>query len=402
MNKYANKSRFYTSTMSMARKQALASITGFRHGSLPYLGIPLFKGKPKGAHLGPIVDRLHIKMAAWKGSMLTIKGRVQLVNAVRSSILVYTFQVYKWPDSLLNKLRMMIRNFVWSGDCKQKKLCTVARKDVSKDREAGGFAIKDPALVNKASLMHLCWKLTDRKPRTSCFTYIDRISLHSTWTIGIGESILFWTDKWFSSTIVGHSGIPEHLHQFLNMEVANYLVEGGNIPDYFLQKDAMLATRHILSTAIPLTLVPDTLNWTNATDGVLTNKLAYLHICGNFQQLPWCKLIWQKFILPSRSFIFWGWAHDKKPTDDNLKKRGCSLASICCLCRSHLETSSHIFLTCSYSKNLWRWLISGTDLNLDLSNWCTLILNGYNSWSKLVQQIMLTTCYLAHMAGEKQ
>jgi hypothetical protein len=167
------------------------------------------------------------------------------------------------------------------------------------------------------------------------------------------------------------------------------LDEGGNIPDYFLQKDAMLATRQILSTAIPSTLVPDTLNWTNATDGVLTNKLAYLHIRGNFQQLPWCKLIWQKFIPPSRSFIFWRWAHDNMPTDDNLKRRGCSLAFICRLCRSHLETSSHIFLTCFYSKNLWRWLISGTDLNLDLSNWCTLILNGHNSWSKLVQEIML-------------
>ena len=88
-----NKSKFYTSNMSMARKQALASLTGFQHGSLPftYLGIPLFKGKPKVVHLRAIADRLAAKMAGWKGKLLTIMGRVQLVNYVLSGMLAYLF-----------------------------------------------------------------------------------------------------------------------------------------------------------------------------------------------------------------------------------------------------------------------------------------------------------------------
>jgi len=82
--------------MSMVRKQALASILGFQHGSLPftYLGIPLFKGKPKVVHLQAIGDRLTSKMTSGKGQLLTIMGRVQLVNFVLSGMLVYSFQIY--------------------------------------------------------------------------------------------------------------------------------------------------------------------------------------------------------------------------------------------------------------------------------------------------------------------
>jgi len=40
-----------------------------------------------------------------------------------------------------------------------KKICTVAWRDVCKSREEGGLAVKDPSLVNKAFLLHLCWKM---------------------------------------------------------------------------------------------------------------------------------------------------------------------------------------------------------------------------------------------------
>jgi len=61
--------------------------------------------------------------------------------------------------SLLKKLYQMIKFFVWSGDSVQKKICTVAWRDVCKSREEGGLAVKDPSLVNKAFLLHLCWKM---------------------------------------------------------------------------------------------------------------------------------------------------------------------------------------------------------------------------------------------------
>jgi len=52
----------------------------------------------------------------------------------------------------------MIKNFVWSGDSNVKKLCTVAWKYMCKDKEEGGLAVKDLALVNTAAKLHLYWK----------------------------------------------------------------------------------------------------------------------------------------------------------------------------------------------------------------------------------------------------
>jgi hypothetical protein len=47
-----------------------------------YLGVPIFKGKPKACHLQPIADKIKLKLSAWKASLLSIAGRVQLVKSV--------------------------------------------------------------------------------------------------------------------------------------------------------------------------------------------------------------------------------------------------------------------------------------------------------------------------------
>ncbi|KAF1880119.1 hypothetical protein Lal_00022248 [Lupinus albus] len=59
------KSKFYTCNASPRKVVTLCFILGFNAGHLPfnYLGIPLFKGKPKRVHLQPIADRLLQKLA---------------------------------------------------------------------------------------------------------------------------------------------------------------------------------------------------------------------------------------------------------------------------------------------------------------------------------------------------
>lgn len=157
----ASKSKFYTGSLPLSRIFTITSITGFTHGCLPfsYLGILLFKGKPRTSHLRPIFDKIKAKISAWKGKLLSIIGRVQLINSVISSMLVYSFHIYQWPSSLLSDMTKCLRNFVWSGDPDHKKICTVAWSILCKPREEGGLSVKDPRLVNRASMLHLSWKL---------------------------------------------------------------------------------------------------------------------------------------------------------------------------------------------------------------------------------------------------
>jgi len=111
------------------------------------------------SHLRPIVDKIKLKLNAWKGRLLTFMGRVQLVNVVICSMLTYFFHVYKWPSSLLFEVSKAMRNFIWSGNSDQKKICTVSWSQMCKPKEAGGLAVKDPVKLNQASILYLTWQL---------------------------------------------------------------------------------------------------------------------------------------------------------------------------------------------------------------------------------------------------
>jgi len=74
----------------------MVHLLGLSIGSLPfiYLGTPIFKGKPKRIHFQPIADRVKLKLANWKASLLSIAGRVQLVKSVIQGMLIHTMNVY--------------------------------------------------------------------------------------------------------------------------------------------------------------------------------------------------------------------------------------------------------------------------------------------------------------------
>ncbi|KAF1894057.1 hypothetical protein Lal_00003974 [Lupinus albus] len=122
------KCKFYIYNGTARRIATLTGILGFSAGSLPfnYLGVPLFRGKPKRLHLQSIVDRILAKLATWKGLVLSIMGRVELVKSVVHSMLAYNFHIYVWPSNLIKSLDGSIRNFIWSGDTKTRKIVTVA------------------------------------------------------------------------------------------------------------------------------------------------------------------------------------------------------------------------------------------------------------------------------------
>ena len=100
------KSRLYTGAMTATRTQMIAALLGFTVGTVPfiYLGCPIFQGKPKVAHFQMVSDKIKAKLATWKGSLLSIMGRVQLVKSIIHGMLVYSFHVYMWPKRLLRML----------------------------------------------------------------------------------------------------------------------------------------------------------------------------------------------------------------------------------------------------------------------------------------------------------
>ena len=101
--------------------------SSFKRRSLPfnYLGVPLLMGAPKRKLLNIISDKILYKFDKWKGSTLSMASRLALINYVIYGSFLHSFMVYRWPFNLIKNLKKSIRNFIWTGDVKTKKLVSV-------------------------------------------------------------------------------------------------------------------------------------------------------------------------------------------------------------------------------------------------------------------------------------
>lgn len=156
-----DKCQFFVGDMTTSRKTRIQNFLGFRQGLLPftYSGVPIFKRKLKKVHLQGIIDKILTKLASWKGAMLSIMGRVQLVPLVIQGMMVYCFQIYKCPTALLNSLDKNIKNFIWSSYHSQRKLAIVPWDMVCSLWRNGGLNIKSLKSINKSSILKLAQDL---------------------------------------------------------------------------------------------------------------------------------------------------------------------------------------------------------------------------------------------------
>lgn len=223
------KSKVYSGGIPHNRLQNIIDIVGFGIGHLPfmYLGVPLFRGKPRKVFLQPIADKIKAKLATWKGLLLSIMGRVQLVKSVIHSMLIYSFHVYSWPVSLLNLIDKWKRNFIWSGNVNVRKIVTVSWFTMCSPIEEGGLGLKSIKGINKASMLKLCWQLVSSNKQWAVLLkaralvnnqpiqhhltssvwaglklYINTVLANCRWHVGDVCRIDFWKDRWLSAPIV--------------------------------------------------------------------------------------------------------------------------------------------------------------------------------------------------------
>ncbi|KAK2426743.1 hypothetical protein QL285_025379 [Trifolium repens] len=238
-----SKSTIYSGSITPGRLNLIVQLLNFKLGSIPfvYLGVPIFKGKPTSLHLQPVADKIKLKLSAWKASLLSIAGRVQLVRSVVQSMLIYSISIYSWPTSLIKDLEKCIRNFIWSGDTDKRKLVTVSWKIVCRPFSQGGLNIRSLVKLNEASNLKLCWSLLHshaswakllrdrvfKKGRpinhhifsslwSSVKAEFVTIKDNSAWLFGDGVSISFWHDEWCGPPLSTQLHIPTQISSLLS------------------------------------------------------------------------------------------------------------------------------------------------------------------------------------------
>lgn len=81
-----------------------------------YLGFPLTTGKLNKTAFNFLIEKLREKnFHAGKNKFLTLAGRTTLIKSTLCSIPIHIMQIFKLPESILQQLDKLSRNFLWGS-----------------------------------------------------------------------------------------------------------------------------------------------------------------------------------------------------------------------------------------------------------------------------------------------
>jgi hypothetical protein len=95
-----------------------ASLFGCGQGQflMRYLGIPIHYRRLTLAEWKIVEERLQKRLSSWKGKLLSLGGRLVLINLVVSNIVLHMISFFIFPKGILRKLDYYRSRFFWQGD----------------------------------------------------------------------------------------------------------------------------------------------------------------------------------------------------------------------------------------------------------------------------------------------
>jgi len=288
--------------------------------------------------------------------------RVQLVNMVITGLLTYSFNLYKWPISLLKQIEQWCRNFIWAGDILKKGIAIVNCATICSPLENGGLKIINLHHENNAYLLKLAWKCAYSNKHWSLLLkarvlkskyefrmvyrssslwpairqFYSTILYYTSWIVGTCSFINFWNDKWCGTTslanIVGLSNnvsIPDTVSQLWTGGDCNIPLSLQQMPHLF--SHIMVRAEH------------DIPNWIVDESGRFTLKSARTFFLDPKVPCGWGKFIWSSYLPSSKTLVLWKFFHRQLPTDQHIQNKGLHICSMRTFCEKHEEFIHHLF-----------------------------------------------------------
>lgn len=354
-----------------------------------YLGIPLLGRAPKRNDFNYLIEKVHQKLSGWKATHLSFAGRVTLAKSVIQSIPVYSMMTNPIPKVCLKEIEKLQKGFIWGDSDAGRRLHLVKWDTLMLPKNQGGLGVRNLNDMNKACLMKLAWnlKLEENKLWSQVLigkygrgtwasgelqckaadSYIwksvadccEIIKGEEAWSLGDGNTVNFWLDKWLDN----HNSLHDIVHNIppdvMNMKVVDYVDENKR---WKLDSLIPLLPGELLNKLLAFLepdpcMGPDVKYWPGEKSGRFTVSSAHHHLRNVIVAppvKPW-KIIWQLDVPERiRSFV-WQITHGKLPT-----KLYCSSwsgsNSDCRHCLGVSESIQHALRDCPRATAVWKQL----------------------------------------------
>ncbi|KAK4400699.1 putative ribonuclease H protein, partial [Sesamum angolense] len=346
---------FFSSNTAHEDRMEMATLLGVRIDSMPskYLGFPYFVGRNKRELFSYVRTRVWQRVSGWKEKMLSHAGKEILIKSIVQSIPSYCMSCFKLPDSLLREIESIAANFFWSNT-ERNKIHWVAWDKMCISKKEGGLGFRKMQTFNVAMFAKQGWRIMSNPNLLisrilKARYYRDNDFLHAKigynpsftwrsilaarhiiskgirWRVGDGQSIRVWSDPWlprpstFLPITTRSLFLPDlRVSDLLDSENGRWhkeLIEG-----LFCPEDATLIQ------SIPLGQFnwADTMVWHYNKNGKFSVKSAS-HLA-------------QSIALENRS-----------PSMVNAQFQQLAIH----LEHQDTETTKHVFLECSYARQVW-------------------------------------------------
>lgn len=362
------------------------NLFGCKGGQFPfkYLGIPMNHKKLSNKDWLIIEEKFQKKLSSWKGKLMSVGGRLVLINSVLTSLAMFMLSFFEFPRGVLQKLDYYRSRFFWQSDEHKKKYRLTRWSVLCQPKEFGGLGIQNLDVQNKCLLSKWLFKLLNEegmwqsllrrkylssktltqvqvRPGDSHFwmglmKVKDLFLQGGSFIINNGEQIRFWEDTWVGGQPlrVTYPG----LYNIVRKKSATVASVLGTRPLNVSFRRALvhdnLSSWHRLVASVAFVELNDNndvFRWDLNKSGSFTVKSMYLALIQEgvvARNNP----IWQLKVPLKIKVFLWFLVKGATLTKDNLAKRMWQGDTKCCFCSS-LETIQHLFFDCHMARFVW-------------------------------------------------
>ncbi|XP_022682391.1 uncharacterized protein LOC111257326 [Setaria italica] len=140
-------------------------IFGCKEGIMPfkYLGIPMYHRRLTNKDWKMVEERFQKKLASWKSKLLSVGGRLVLINSVLSSLPMFMMSFFRIPKGVLKRLDYYRSRFFWQCDEYKKKYRLAKWSILCVPKSVGGLGISNLEVQNRCLLSKWLFKLLNEE-----------------------------------------------------------------------------------------------------------------------------------------------------------------------------------------------------------------------------------------------